>query len=68
MGEAEPVMLDRWELQIEKNEEVAQNSNPDACGGGLPSLPLGVFNNYFSFGVDAQIAFGFREARSRCKF
>ena len=73
MGEAEPVMLDRWELQVEKNEEVAQNSNADECGGGghhhpsRDTLPLSVVNNYFSFGVDAQIALDFHEARGRWK-
>lgn len=65
MGEAEPVMLDRWELHVEKN--------PDAppCGGdndgshhqSRDTLPLSVVNNYFSFGVDAQIALDFHEAR-----
>lgn len=64
MGEAEPVLLDRWQLVVEKNED-AQPSG-DETGGKHPSqdnLPLNVVNNYFSFGVDAQIALDFHEAR-----
>lgn len=68
MGDAEPVMLDRWELQVEKNEEASQSCNDGGDGGGghhpsRDTLPLSVVNNYFSFGVDAQIALDFHEAR-----
>lgn len=64
MGEAEPVMLDRWELQVEKNPEAPPSG--DDSSSQHPSrdtLPLSVVNNYFSFGVDAQIALDFHEAR-----
>ncbi|EFX67242.1 hypothetical protein DAPPUDRAFT_203757 [Daphnia pulex] len=64
MGEAEPVLLDRWELQVEKNPDAPPNG--DDSGSHHPSrdtLPLSVVNNYFSFGVDAQIALDFHEAR-----
>ncbi|XP_045030241.1 diacylglycerol kinase zeta isoform X3 [Daphnia magna] len=64
MGEAEPVMLDRWELQVEKNPDAPPSG--DDSGNQHPSrdtLPLSVVNNYFSFGVDAQIALDFHEAR-----
>ncbi|XP_057365189.1 eye-specific diacylglycerol kinase-like isoform X3 [Daphnia carinata] len=64
MGEAEPVMLDRWELQVEKNPDAPPSA--DDSGNHHPSrdtLPLSVVNNYFSFGVDAQIALDFHEAR-----
>ncbi len=66
MGEAEPVMLDRWELNVEKNPD-AQPCGSDPEGSGQhqsrDTLPLSVVNNYFSFGVDAQIALDFHEAR-----
>ncbi|KAI9559723.1 hypothetical protein GHT06_013728 [Daphnia sinensis] len=64
MGEAEPVMLDRWELQVERNPDAPPSA--DDGGNQHPSrdtLPLSVVNNYFSFGVDAQIALDFHEAR-----
>lgn len=67
MGEAEPVMLDRWELQVEKNPEAPPSG--DDSSSQHPSrdtLPLSVVNNYFSFGVDAQIALDFHEARGIC--
>lgn len=66
MGEAEPVMLDRWELQVEKNPDAPPSA--DDSGNQHPSrdtLPLSVVNNYFSFGVDAQIALDFHEARGK---
>ncbi len=70
MGEAEPVLLDRWELQVEKNPDAPPNG--DDSGSHHPSrdtLPLSVVNNYFSFGVDAQIALDFHEARGKsCSF
>lgn len=67
MGEAEPVVLDRWELQVEKNPDAPPSG--DDSGSHHPSrdtLPLSVVNNYFSFGVDAQIALDFHEARGDC--
>ncbi len=66
MGEAEPVLLDRWELQVEKNPDAPPSG--DDSGSHHPSrdtLPLSVVNNYFSFGVDAQIALDFHEARGK---
>ncbi|KAL0273107.1 UNVERIFIED_CONTAM: hypothetical protein PYX00_005861 [Menopon gallinae] len=57
IAESEVVLLDRWELKVEKNV----NAEPDA--DGKENLPLNVVNNYFSLGVDAHIALEFHEAR-----
>lgn len=51
------VNLDRWHLDVVKNEECEPTEE------GKDNLPLNVVNNYFSFGVDAHIALEFHEAR-----
>ncbi|XP_076370136.1 eye-specific diacylglycerol kinase-like isoform X2 [Tachypleus tridentatus] len=53
------VQLDRWDVTVEKNPDVDSPSRE----GGKENLPLNVFNNYFSIGVDAHIALEFHEAR-----
>ena len=65
MEEGEPVMLDRWELKVESNADApAADHEPDSqAHPSRDTLPLSVVNNYFSFGVDAQIALEFHEAR-----
>ena len=62
MDDGEVVNLDRWELLVEKNAEAPAD---EAAGSGhvRDTLPLGVLNNYFSLGLDAQIALEFHEAR-----
>ncbi|XP_055373663.1 eye-specific diacylglycerol kinase isoform X2 [Condylostylus longicornis] len=57
IGKSDPVLLDRWRLDL--------RPNPDAepTDDGKDNLPLNVVNNYFSFGVDAHIALEFHEAR-----
>lgn len=57
IADGEVVSLDRWKLDVEKNEECEPTEE------GKDKLPLNVVNNYFSFGVDAHIALEFHEAR-----
>ncbi|XP_072941929.1 eye-specific diacylglycerol kinase isoform X2 [Epargyreus clarus] len=59
IGESDTVLLDRWELKVEPNEDAVNVDTSNA----KPELPLNVVNNYFSFGVDAHIALEFHEAR-----
>ncbi|XP_041972617.1 eye-specific diacylglycerol kinase isoform X2 [Aricia agestis] len=59
IGESDTVLLDRWQLKVEPNEDAAGEDTSNA----KPDLPLNVVNNYFSFGVDAHIALEFHEAR-----
>ncbi|XP_031333831.1 eye-specific diacylglycerol kinase [Photinus pyralis] len=57
VNNSETVLLDRWSLVVEKNE------NADPNEEGKDNLPLSVVNNYYSLGVDAHIALEFHEAR-----
>ncbi|XP_046395493.1 eye-specific diacylglycerol kinase isoform X2 [Ischnura elegans] len=57
IADGEIVLLDRWELKVEKNPAAEPNEE------GKENLPLNVVNNYFSLGVDAHIALEFHEAR-----
>lgn len=57
VNSSETILLDRWQLEVEKNP----NSEPNE--DGKENLPLNVVNNYFSLGVDAHIALEFHEAR-----
>jgi len=54
---ADSVLMDRWQLEVERNEHESTEKR------GKDKLPLNVVNNYFSIGVDAQIALQFHEAR-----
>ncbi len=54
---ADSLLMDRWILDVERNE------NKSTEDRGKDKLPLNVVNNYFSIGVDAQIALQFHEAR-----
>ncbi|PBC29033.1 Eye-specific diacylglycerol kinase [Apis cerana cerana] len=60
IGESETVLLDRWQLVVERNPDA---QGDDDNGKGKENLPLNVVNNYFSLGVDAHIALEFHEAR-----
>lgn len=60
IGESETILLDRWQLVVERNPDVP---NDDENGKAKENLPLNVVNNYFSLGVDAHIALEFHEAR-----
>lgn len=54
------MLLDRWQLVVERNPDA---QGDDDNGKGKENLPLNVVNNYFSLGVDAHIALEFHEAR-----
>lgn len=60
IGDSETTLLDRWQLEVERNNNA---QNDDDGNKGKENLPLNVVNNYFSLGVDAHIALEFHEAR-----
>jgi diacylglycerol kinase (ATP) len=63
--DGEVVQLDRWNLRVERNNNISpteQNAIKED-EGAKQELPLNVVNNYFSIGVDAHIALSFHEAR-----
>ena len=63
--DGEVIQLDRWNLRVERNNNISpteQNALKED-EGAKQDLPLNVVNNYFSIGVDAHIALSFHEAR-----
>uniref|UniRef100_A0A670Z672 Diacylglycerol kinase n=1 Tax=Pseudonaja textilis TaxID=8673 RepID=A0A670Z672_PSETE len=54
--EGEIVQLDRWNLQVDPKPEGNLEEKDE-------TLPLDVFNNYFSLGFDARVTLEFHESR-----
>uniref|UniRef100_A0A6Q2XF29 Diacylglycerol kinase n=1 Tax=Esox lucius TaxID=8010 RepID=A0A6Q2XF29_ESOLU len=57
------VQLDRWNLQVEPNPEAGPEEKDEQQTDKVNSLPIDVFNNYFSLGFDAHVTLGFHESR-----
>ncbi|XP_076466864.1 diacylglycerol kinase zeta-like [Babylonia areolata] len=57
--EGQVVQLDRWNIDVEENEEECVEDGEEVTA----ELPLSVFNNYFSLGADAHVALEFHESR-----
>lgn len=60
LEESDTVLLDRWNLDVVPNENAKGTDHV-----GNENLPLNVINNYYSLGVDAQIALEFHKARGK---
>ncbi|KAK7497166.1 hypothetical protein BaRGS_00011460 [Batillaria attramentaria] len=58
--EGSVVQLDRWNIDVQENDEAAGEEGEE---GVASDLPLSVFNNYFSLGADAHVALEFHESR-----
>uniref|UniRef100_A0A4W5PQH6 Diacylglycerol kinase n=1 Tax=Hucho hucho TaxID=62062 RepID=A0A4W5PQH6_9TELE len=57
------VQLDRWNLLVEPNPEAVLEEKDEHQTDKVNSLPIDVFNNYFSLGFDAHVTLGFHESR-----
>ncbi|XP_063682021.1 diacylglycerol kinase iota-like isoform X15 [Bolinopsis microptera] len=60
--------LDRWEIDVEELEEEGDSSNSnkaDETDTDIPvkDLPINIYNNYFSIGLDAYIQYQFHTGR-----
>jgi len=55
MEQAKPTVLDRWQVKITPTDESAKSKEPESF----------VLNNYFSIGLDAQIALQFHNMREQ---
>ncbi|XP_059141067.1 diacylglycerol kinase zeta-like [Physella acuta] len=54
------VQLDRWSIEVSSNESTEGEVTEELA---TATLPLQVFNNYFSLGADAHVALEFHESR-----
>ncbi|CAF0766224.1 unnamed protein product [Didymodactylos carnosus] len=64
LSKSETTMLDRWLVEVTPITQSPPIGPGNDTGVSNIKLPLSVFNNYLSFGADAQIALTFHQQRN----